>query len=123
MSSVRQKSTAYAAAWTVDHFGPTLALWQVSLMDTDTQVFQDIVAEFNASPLPQNAQLHLQVQDGVVTISGRMNSFAEHKAVERAAKRVAGIRTLILEIPAAAIPSTVMDSPLDIVGCTAPGKN
>jgi len=76
-------------------------------MDTDTQVFENIVAEFKSSPVLHYAHLHLQVQDGVVTISGRLNSLAQRNAVERAVKRVAGIKTLILEIRAAAIPVTV----------------
>jgi osmotically-inducible protein OsmY len=73
-------------------------------MDTDAQLFHDIVNEFKNSPLLHYAQLDLGVQNGVVTISGRVNSFAERKAVERAAKRVTGIKTLVLEIQAAAIP-------------------
>jgi osmotically-inducible protein OsmY len=73
-------------------------------MDTDTQVFQDIVNAFKNSPILHHARLGLDVQNGVVTISGRVNSVAERKAVERAAKQVAGIKTLILEIRAAAIP-------------------
>jgi osmotically-inducible protein OsmY len=76
-------------------------------MDTDSQVFQDIVDEFKNSPVLHYAQLGLHVENGVVTISGRVNSFAERKAVERAAKRVTGIKTLILEIRAAVIPITV----------------
>jgi len=78
-------------------------------MTTDSQMFQDILAEFKNSKVLHYAQLHLHVQDGIVTISGRVNSFAERKALERTAKRVAGIRTLILEIRAAAIPITVMN--------------
>jgi osmotically-inducible protein OsmY len=73
-------------------------------MDTDAQLFQDIVNEFKNSPILHYAQLGLDVQNGIVTISGRVNSFAERKAVERAAKRVTGIKTLVLEIRAAAIP-------------------
>jgi osmotically-inducible protein OsmY len=79
-------------------------------MYTDTQVFQDIVDEFKNSPVLHYAKLGLHVENGVVTISGRVNSFAERKAVERAAERVAGIKTLILEIRAAAFPTTVIDS-------------
>jgi osmotically-inducible protein OsmY len=79
-------------------------------MDTDTQVFQDIVAEFKNSPILHHAQLSLHVEDGIVTISGHVNSLAERRAVERAAKRVAGIRTLILEIRAAVFPVTVRNS-------------
>lgn len=76
-------------------------------MDTDSQMFQAIVTEITKSPVLHHVRLNLDVQDGVVTISGRVNSLSERRAVERAAKRVAGIKTLILEIGAAAIPLTV----------------
>lgn len=82
-------------------------------MKTDKQVFRDIVTEFNSSPVLHYAHLHLHVQDGVVTISGRVNSLAQRKAAERAAKRVEGIKTLILEIGAAAIPMTSIAAPID----------
>ena len=73
-------------------------------MESDTQLFENLVAEFKHSRRVDGARLTLHVENGIVTISGRLNSFAERKAVERAAKRVAGIKTLILEIRAAAIP-------------------
>jgi osmotically-inducible protein OsmY len=76
-------------------------------VDSDTQVCKDILAELKAIPALREAQLNLHVHDGVVTIGGRLNSFAERKAVERAAHRVAGIRTLILELHAAALPGMV----------------
>jgi hypothetical protein len=88
----------------------TQSIFRRVFVDTDTQLFQDIVAALKMSPLLHYAQLNLQVQDGIVTISGRLNSFAERKAVERAAKRVAGIKTLILEIRAAAIPLIVKNT-------------
>jgi osmotically-inducible protein OsmY len=79
-------------------------------MDSDTQVFQDIVAEFKNNRILHYTQLNLHVQGGVVTISGRVKTLAERKAVERAANRVVGVRTLILEIRAAAIPATVVNA-------------
>ncbi len=82
-------------------------------MDTDTQVFEGIAAELKNSPILQYTRLTLDVNDGVVTISGRVNSFAERKAIERAANRVAGIRTLILEIRAAVFPVTVLKTEID----------
>jgi osmotically-inducible protein OsmY len=88
-------------------------------MDMDTQVFQDIVTEFKNNRILHHLQLSLHVEDGIVTISGRVNSLAERKAVERAARRVHGIKTLILEISAAAIPTLVtysVDSPQDDAG-------
>ena len=82
-------------------------------METDTQIFRDVVAEFKNSPILHFARLHLEVFDAVVTISGHVNSLAQRQAAERAAKRVAGIKTLILEIRAAAIPITVSEVALD----------
>lgn len=79
-------------------------------MDTDTQVSHDIVNEFKNSRILQHAQLKVHVEDGVVTISGRLNSFAERKTVERAVERVAGIKTLILAIRAAAFPTIAPDA-------------
>jgi hypothetical protein len=62
------------------------------------------VVEFKSSPLLYHAHLTLHVQEGVVTISGRVNTFAERTAVERAANRVAGRKILVLDLQAAAIP-------------------
>jgi hypothetical protein len=73
-------------------------------MDTDTRIFHDLIVGFGSSPLGHHGQLSVNVEDGIVTIAGRVNTFAERKAVERAAKRVAGIRTLVLKIGAAALP-------------------
>jgi osmotically-inducible protein OsmY len=83
-------------------------------MQTDHQIFQDVVAEFKSNHALHFLQLSLHVEGGVVTISGRVNSLAERRAVERAAKRVAGIKTLILEIRAAAIPIMMTNGPAAI---------
>jgi osmotically-inducible protein OsmY len=73
-------------------------------MDTDTQVLQDLIAEFHTMVLLHSARLNVQVEDGIVTISGRVNTFAQRKAVERVARRVAGTRTLIFQIGASVRP-------------------
>jgi BON domain len=77
------------------------------LMDTDTQVLQDVIAELKESLILHHTQLSVAVQDGIVTISGRANTLAERNAIERAAKRVAGIRRVDLEIRATALPDPV----------------
>jgi len=74
---------------------------------TDQQLLQGILAEFRNNRVLHFVKLNVHVEDGIVTISGRVNSFAERNAVERAARRVAGIKNLVLEIRAAAIPITV----------------
>jgi osmotically-inducible protein OsmY len=79
-------------------------------MDADTKIFQDLLAKFQSGSPDHRAQLSVDVRDGVVIISGRVNTLAERKAVERTAKRVNGIRTLILEIGAAALPLLATES-------------
>lgn len=79
-------------------------------MDTDTRVFRDIVDEFRQRTLLHTARLSVHVQDGIVTISGRVNTCAQRKAIERAAKRVAGIKTLILQIGASLTPLKRQDT-------------
>ena len=76
-------------------------------MDTDTQVLEDLIAELKVSPILLRTRLSVVVQDGIVTVSGRANTLDERKAIERAAKRVAGIRRVDLEIRASAVPDTV----------------
>jgi hypothetical protein len=86
---------------------PDRAVYPDSPVDPDKQVFRALVAEFSANPMLHYLRLNLHVEAGVVTISGRVNSPAERRAVERAARRVAGIKSLQLEIRAAAFPVTV----------------
>ena len=76
-------------------------------MDADTQIFQDLRTGLQHGPLSHRAQLSVDVRDGIVTIAGRVNTIAERRAVERAAQRISGIRTLIVEIGAAALPLPV----------------
>lgn len=73
-------------------------------MNDDKRIYNDLAASLERGLLSQHAHLDIKVHDGIVTIAGRVNTFAERKAVERAAKRVAGIRTLIVTIGAAAWP-------------------
>jgi len=77
-------------------------------LDADEKVFRAVAAELRTNRLLHYVRLNLHVEDGIVTISGRVNSPAELNCVEYAAKRVAGIKDLILEIRAAANPVTVM---------------
>lgn len=82
-------------------------------MDTDDQLYRDIIAEFKRVPILHYTQLHLHVHEGVVTVSGRVNSLAQRKAAERAAQRITSIKILIVEIQAAAIPITLTNIPAD----------
>lgn len=70
-------------------------------MKTDTQIQQDVLAELEWEPSVNAAKIGVEVMDGVVTLAGHVDSFAEKWDAERASQRVAGVRALATEIDVA----------------------
>ncbi len=62
------------------------------------QLLRDVLDELNWDPAVNATQIRVQVKDGLVTLAGRVESFAEKWAADRAAKRVSGVRALAVEI-------------------------
>jgi osmotically-inducible protein OsmY len=56
------------------------------------------MSELKWEPGIQSAEIGVGVRDGVVTLSGNVDSYAKKWAVERAAKRVAGVKGVAEEI-------------------------
>ena len=67
-------------------------------MKTDAQLKKDVQAELEWDPCIDAAHVGVAVQDGVVTLTGHLRTFAEKSAVERAVKRVAGVRGVAVEL-------------------------
>ncbi|MFS2034282.1 BON domain-containing protein [Polaromonas sp. CT11-55] len=67
-------------------------------MKTDFQLKADVTAELAWEPAVNSAGIGVLVNDGVVTLTGHLNSFAEKVAAERAVRRVAGVRGLAIEL-------------------------
>lgn len=67
-------------------------------MKTDAQLRKDVEAELEWDPSIDAAHVGVAVQEGVVTLTGHLGSFAEKVAVERATKRVAGVRGVAVEL-------------------------
>ncbi len=67
-------------------------------MKTDTQLQQDILAELKWEPSVNAAHIGVEVQDGVVTLAGHVDSYAEKWDAERATQRVAGVKALAVEM-------------------------
>jgi osmotically-inducible protein OsmY len=64
----------------------------------DDGLQQDVVAELHWDPRLNAARIGVAVNDGVVTLSGEVESFAEKIAAERAVRRVAGVRALVEDL-------------------------
>ncbi|MES2883742.1 MAG: BON domain-containing protein [Pseudomonadota bacterium] len=67
-------------------------------MKTDTQLQRDVLAELNWEPSVNAAQIGVEVADGIVTLAGHVNSYAEKGHAEKAAQRVAGVMALTVEL-------------------------
>ena len=60
-------------------------------MKTDTQLHRDVADELAWEPSIRSPEIGIAVKDGVVTLSGSVESYAEKYAAERAAERVRGV--------------------------------
>jgi len=67
-------------------------------MANDSALRADIEAELEFEPIVDAANIGVAVMDGVVTLTGRVASYAHKVAAERAAGRVKGVRAVAEEI-------------------------
>ena len=67
-------------------------------MKTDSQLKADVTTELAWDPSINPIGIGVMVKNGIVTLSGHLDTFAEKRAVERAVRRVAGVRGIALEL-------------------------
>jgi len=67
-------------------------------MKTDTQVQEDVIAELKWEPSISATEIGVAVKDGIVTLSGRVGSYAEKHHAEHAAQRVYCVKALAIEL-------------------------
>jgi len=67
-------------------------------MKTDAQLQQHVMDELKWEPTIQAAEIGVAVKDGVVTLSGNVDSYGKKWAADRAAKRIWGVKAVIEEI-------------------------
>ncbi|HTJ27596.1 MAG TPA: BON domain-containing protein [Candidatus Limnocylindria bacterium] len=65
---------------------------------TDLMLQKDVADELALEPSVDSARIGVAAGDGVVTLTGTVNTYAEKTAAEQAAKRVAGVKGLASEI-------------------------
>jgi osmotically-inducible protein OsmY len=67
-------------------------------MSNDSQLQQAILAELSWEPSITAAHLGVTAQDGVVTLTGHVESYAQKHAAEAVARRVRGVKAVAEEI-------------------------
>ncbi|SFI05180.1 Osmotically-inducible protein OsmY, contains BON domain [Bosea sp. OK403] len=65
---------------------------------TDKQLRLTIIDELDFEPSIEAAHIGVAVEDGVVTLTGHVQSYAEKIAAEKAVRRVKGVRAIAEEI-------------------------
>jgi len=67
-------------------------------MKTDLEIQKDVMDELKWEPLLNASEIGVSVKDGVVTLSGKLDSFYKKVRAEKAAKRVQGVRAVAEDI-------------------------
>jgi osmotically-inducible protein OsmY len=68
------------------------------MMKTDAQLKDDVTTELDWDPAINASQIGVAVKDGVVTLTGHLDTYTEKYAIERAVGRVAGVKAMAMEI-------------------------
>ena len=67
-------------------------------MKTDTELQKDVMDELKWEPTIKASDIGVSVREGVITLSGYVDSFYKKWAAERAAARVFGVRAVSAEL-------------------------
>jgi len=67
-------------------------------MNTDRQIQLDVLDELRWEPSVNATDIGVTVKDGVVTLEGTVDSFAEKWSAEKAARRVASVKGLAIDL-------------------------
>lgn len=67
-------------------------------MKTDSELKKDVLTELVWDPLIPEARVGVTVSDGVVTLTGHLDTYAEKIATKRAVERVSGVKAIAVEM-------------------------
>jgi osmotically-inducible protein OsmY len=67
-------------------------------MKTDLQIKNDVMEELKWEPILNASQIGVSVKDGVVTLSGTVDSYSKKIAAERSAKKIDGVKAIAEDV-------------------------
>ena len=74
-------------------------------MKTDYQIQEDVMEELKWQPFLKASEIGVAVKNGIVTLSGHVDSYSKKITAENAAKNVAGVKAVAEEIEVGISPS------------------
>ena len=90
------------------------------MIKSDSQLQRDVIEELRWDPSVGRLEIGVACQDGVVTLSGNVDSLSRKISVVRAAERVAGVRAVAEELKVL-LPTTHERSDTDIAHAVVRG--
>lgn len=67
-------------------------------MKSDIEIQQDVMEELKWEPFLNASEIGVAVKNGIVTLSGQVDSYSKKVLAERATKRVAGVKAIAEDI-------------------------
>lgn len=67
-------------------------------MKTDIQIQKDVMDELKWQPFLNSSEIGVAVKNGIVTLSGIVDSFSKKLSAERATKKVSGVKAIAEDI-------------------------
>jgi osmotically-inducible protein OsmY len=67
-------------------------------MKNDAQIQQDVMYQLKWNPFLKASEIGVSVKNGIVTLSGIVNSYAQKAEAEKSAKKVVGVRGIAEDI-------------------------
>ena len=74
-------------------------------MKSDYQIQKDVIEELSWTPFLNETEIGVAVKDGIVTLSGQVDSYAKKLRAENAAKKVAGVKAIAEDMHVGVSPS------------------
>jgi osmotically-inducible protein OsmY len=74
-------------------------------MKSDFQIQKDVMDELKWDPFISISEIGVSVKNGVVTLSGHVDTYSKKLAAEKAAKKVAGVKAVAEELTVGISPS------------------
>lgn len=67
-------------------------------MKSDYQIQIDVMDQFKWDPFLHASEIGVGVKNGIVTLSGRVDSYFKKRSLEESAKKVAGVKAVAMDI-------------------------
>lgn len=80
---------------------------KIYIMKKDSEIQKDVMEQLKWEPIlnSYSSEIGVAVNDGIVTLSGILNTYSEKMAAERAVKKISGVRAIAMDIQVGGSPA------------------